>query len=319
MTLRKQFIKRMKTYEIKKVLVPIDFSSVSLNALKTAVAICKRQSATLTLIRIVESPYTLFPVEPGFFYSDFLPELVNRANKNLAELANELRMEYNLEVNHVVQFGSPAEEICSWAYDKNFDLIVMGTPETSDLRELVIGSNAFRIVKKSPCPVMTIPPGHEWLDFVKILFPIRKISQALDKYDTVRPIIKRNKSSLLLAGVVKKNDSTAFLEMNVLVDRVRRKITEDDVICESEVYYCDNVARQVLDIAELEKPDLIVITAAPDTSKKQFSADLYTRVLVNHAHFPVMSVRPKPSGENTGFLESFLKISSCYSQLRHFN
>ena len=49
----------METYKIKKVLVPIDFSTVSLNALETAIAICKRQLATLTLIHVVENTYVL--------------------------------------------------------------------------------------------------------------------------------------------------------------------------------------------------------------------------------------------------------------------
>jgi nucleotide-binding universal stress UspA family protein len=61
----------MDSYIINKVLVPIDFSPVSLNALETAIAICKRQLATLTLIHVVENTYVLFPPEAGELQEQF--------------------------------------------------------------------------------------------------------------------------------------------------------------------------------------------------------------------------------------------------------
>lgn len=288
----------MKTYEIKRVLVPIDFSPVSLNALQTAIAICKRQLASLTLIYVVENTYTLFPPEAGGIAGTILPDLVNGANENLNELAKKVRVEHDIVVNHIVQTGNPADEVCRWALHKEINMIVMGTHGASGLREFFLGSNAYRVVKNAPCPVMTIPGTNQWLDFKKILFPVRIVANALDKYEVIRPIIRKNGSSLLIAGVVQLNDPFGILEMKTLVDSVRKSIAEDDVICGSEVHYCEGVAKQVLAISDLEKPDLIVITATLDTTLKEYFLGPYTQDIVNHAHFPVLSIRPEQSKDN---------------------
>ncbi|MBP9927080.1 MAG: universal stress protein [Cyclobacteriaceae bacterium] len=297
----------MKTYEIKSILVPIDFSPVANNAMETAIAICKRQLATLTLIHVVENTYVLYPPEAGGATGSILPEMIKQANEGLSKLAKKIRLDHDLVVNHIVQSGNPADEICRWALHKEIDLIVLGTHGASGLREFFIGSNAYRVVKNSSCPVMTIPGFNQWLDFKKILFPIRMVPNALDKYDVVRPIIRKNGSLLQVAGIVKKNDTTGILEMKALVDTVQNKIMEDDIICESEVHYCDNVARQVLAIANDKKPDLIVITATLDSSIRDFFLGPYTQDIVNHAAFPVLSIRPEQIKHSASTLQGLLQ------------
>jgi nucleotide-binding universal stress UspA family protein len=300
----------MDAYEIKKIVVPVDFSPIASNALQTAIAICKRQLATLTLIHVIENSYVLYPPEAGGVAAAILPELVKNANDSLSAMARELRVQHDVVVNHIVQSGNPADEICRWAFHKEIDLIVMGTHGASGLREFFLGSNAYRVVKNSPCPVMTIPGSNQWLDFRKILFPVRMVPHALDKYDNVRPIIRKNGSSLLIAGIVKKNDPTGFVEMKALVDSVRGKIADDEVICGSEVHYCDQVARQVLEISAKEKPDLIVITATLDTSFRDFFLGPYTQDIVNHAQFPVLSIRPKQSKDDAASLQMLMGAPS---------
>lgn len=294
----------MNSYTIRKVLVPIDFSAISLNALQTAVAICKRQLATLTLLHVVENSYTMFPPEAGGASAMLLPKLVTDANDDLGELANELRITHDLVVNHIVQSGNPADEICRWASHKECDLIVMGTHGASGLSEFLVGTTAFSVVKNSPSPVLTIPGENQWIDFKKILFPIRMVPNALNKYDIVRPIIRKNGSSLLVAGIVKKDDPTGFIEMKALVDVVRQKVAEDDVMCRSEIHYCEDVAREVLNIADREKPDLIVITATLDTTIREFFLGQYTQSLVNHSRYPVLSIRPDQVQQPSGVLAS---------------
>lgn len=288
----------MKPYTIQNVLVPIDFSNVALNALETAIALCKRQLATLTLLHVVENTYILFPPEAGGASSSILPELLFVANENLNELTKKIRINHELVVKHVVRTGNPADEICRWALHKETDLILMGTHGASGLREFFIGSNAYRVVKNSPCPVMTIPGSKQWKDFKNILFPIRMVPHALDKYDVIRPIIRKNSSSLTISGMVKKGDPAGLMEMKALVDSIKSKISEDSVACESEVHFCTDVAKAVLDISDQQKPDLIVITATLDKSLRDFFIGPYTQDIVNHAKYPVLSIRPEISNES---------------------
>jgi nucleotide-binding universal stress UspA family protein len=97
--------------------------------------------------------------------------------------------------------------------------------------------------------------------------------------------------------------------MKKLVDTVRNRITEDDVECNSEVHNCENVAREVLDIANAVKTDLIVITATLDNSLKDFFLGPYTQDIVNHAKVPVLSIRPQQGIDPNVEMES---ITSTY-------
>jgi nucleotide-binding universal stress UspA family protein len=289
----------MRQHEIKQILVPVDFSEISANSLETAVAMSKRHLTTLTLIHIVENMFPLLSADPGGAPKMILPDLVKAANERLNELAKALRTQHDIVVKQVVQTGNPADEICRWAHLKATDLIVMGTHGASGLREFFMGSNAYRVVKNSPCPVMTIPGTNTWIDFKKILFPIRMVPNALDKYHVVRPIIRRNGSSLLIAGIVKKSEPESVIKMREFVDSVKVKIEEDEVICRSEIRPAEDVAKEVLKISELEKPDLIVITATLDSSLKDFFLGPYTQDIVNHARFPVLSIRAQVAEEST--------------------
>jgi nucleotide-binding universal stress UspA family protein len=279
--------------------VPIDFSDVAANALKTAVAIAERQLTTITLIHVVENTYHLVPSEAGSAMggtlATILPELMKVAHENLNDLAREVRTNHDLVVDHVVQTGNPADEICRWAHQKSNDLIVMGTHGASGVREFFMGSNAYRVVKNSPCPVMTIPGTNTWLDFKKILFPIRMIPNALEKYDVIRPIIRKNGSSLLVMGVIRKNEDSEMTEMTELVDTIQKQLNDDQVICRREIVSTEHIARQVLQVSKEEKPDLIVITATLDASLRDFFLGPYTQDIVNHARFPVLSIRPRLS------------------------
>ncbi|CAN5140936.1 hypothetical protein BH09BAC3_BH09BAC3_32280 [soil metagenome] len=287
----------MKTFEIRKVLVAMDFSPESMNALKTAVAICKRQFAVLTLIHVVEIPL-FYTVESGRMLNAMLPGLVKIANENLGALSKKIAIEHSIPVSHIVQSGNAADEVCRWAFDYETDLVVTGTHGTSGLREFFLGSNSYRVVKNAPCPVLTIPGNNTWIDFRKILFPVRLVPHILDKYDIVRPIAKKNGSSMLIAGLVDKREVADANEMSVLVDYIRNQISEDDIICNGKVYYCEDITKQVLTLSNLEKPDLIVITTSLDETIRDFFLGPYSQGIVNRSLFPVLSIRPSFSDQS---------------------
>ena len=69
-----------------------------------------------------------------------------------------------IPVTHVFLEGDPATEIARYAQDANMDLIVMGTHGHSGLAHMLLGSVTEKVVRKSPCPVLTVRhPEHEFV------------------------------------------------------------------------------------------------------------------------------------------------------------
>lgn len=288
-------------HTIKRILVPMDFSQISFGALRTAIAICKRQLATLTLLHVVENNYVVTHALHGVPFGNIQGELADIAKENLTKLAKDTRTEHDLVVTHVVQSGSPAEIIAMIAQDRRIDLIVMGTHGQSRFREFFMGSTTFRVIKTARCPVLSVPGHANAINFKKILFPVRFMANGLEKYEVLRPIIQKSKARLIIAGVMSRDEGTES-KMESLVHSLKDVAKNDDVDFSTDVYYCDDIAKQVLALSIVETPDLLVITATLNSNWRELFPGTYVQQIVSHAKCPVLCIPPKYADSLSGEL-----------------
>jgi nucleotide-binding universal stress UspA family protein len=142
---------------LKNVLVPTDFSETSDSALRYGKALASAFGATLHVVHIVEEPYGQpWAVEAyGFSLAALQDEWIKDAQSRLAEgLAAEEKATLHAVTTTVL--GHPVMEILRYAKDNAIDLIVMGTHGRGPLGHVVLGSVAERVVRKAPCPVLTV-------------------------------------------------------------------------------------------------------------------------------------------------------------------
>ncbi len=142
--------------EIKKILVPIDFSDYSKNALKYAVNIVKTFKAEMFLIYVVEP--VIYP--PDFSMGQIAIPSVNtewdeRAKDELKKLA-DTEIPKEIKVQTIIKTGKPFIEIIDTAAEKDIDLIVIATHGHSGVEHILFGSTAEKVVRKAPCPVLTL-------------------------------------------------------------------------------------------------------------------------------------------------------------------
>jgi nucleotide-binding universal stress UspA family protein len=125
----------MKPFNIKKILVPTDFSETAGNALKQAINIAKVTKANLKLVHIV-TPANYSPSESLVALDDtFYNKKIKKANLDLKAIAKEIKELNSISVEYVVKLGSIKEEVCDLAKKEKSDLIVMGTHGTSGVKE----------------------------------------------------------------------------------------------------------------------------------------------------------------------------------------
>lgn len=142
---------------LKHVLVPTDFSETSDVALKYGKAFAAAFGATLHVVHIIEEPYGQpWAVEAyGFSLAALQDEWIKEAKGRMEKiLTDEERT--SLKAVTTTVLGHPVMEIQRYAKDNNIDLIVMGTHGRGPLGHVVMGSVAERLVRKSPCPVLTV-------------------------------------------------------------------------------------------------------------------------------------------------------------------
>lgn len=148
--------------EIKKVLVPTDFSETSQAATKYAVELAKKFNAKIYLLNVIEDPIVYMPM----FESYALPPKEDFESFSETRLDNWILDEDkgDLEIETKWIHGNPFVDILRFAKQEAVDLIVVGTHGHSFAAHLLLGSVAEKVVRKASCPVLTVrPEGHQFI------------------------------------------------------------------------------------------------------------------------------------------------------------
>jgi nucleotide-binding universal stress UspA family protein len=135
---------------IRTILFPTDFSHRSEYAFRMATAVARDYGARLVVVHVAPPPLVVYG--EGMIAEQ--PELYQGELKE--KLGGVLPADAKVAVEHVLADGDPATEILRLAKERNCDLIVMATHGWTGLTRLLMGSVAEAVVRKAPCPVLTV-------------------------------------------------------------------------------------------------------------------------------------------------------------------
>ena len=151
--------------DLHRILIPTDFSKFSQVALNYASAFAEKFAAELYLLHVIQD------------LSVFIPDMITVApppvptveqmTKAVQEAFDRLIKDNRLErfqIHRDVREGTPFYEIVHYAKEQNIDLIIMGTHGHTGLTHMLLGSVTEKVVRKAPCPVLTVRhPEHEFV------------------------------------------------------------------------------------------------------------------------------------------------------------
>jgi nucleotide-binding universal stress UspA family protein len=148
---------------LKKILVPTDFSVGSEVALRYARELATAFQAQLHILHVLEDPIPYTSVEafavPVQFYQD-LEKSVRQRMEQVLDAEDRQKFDAQLTTEQ----GSPFVQIIKYAKANEMDLIVMGTHGRGPIAHMLLGSVAEKVVRKAPCPVLTVRhPEHEFV------------------------------------------------------------------------------------------------------------------------------------------------------------
>ncbi len=144
--------------KIQKILCAVDFSEYSLEALEYATHLVLKEGASLCLVHVVDSRMYDYG---GPIYEP-VPNVANTVvdqesiDMLKARLLDKVPKGFQGKVEAAVSFGVPFVEIIKSAKDFDVGLIVMGTHGRSGIAHMLIGSVTEKVVRKAPCPVLSV-------------------------------------------------------------------------------------------------------------------------------------------------------------------
>jgi len=141
----------------KKILCPVDFSEYTENIVNYAVEIAKKFNSELHLLHIIPNLNYFTPYE-SFMTPENIIALERNIEKEIEKDFDKISKKIDIPFKKVIKSGVTFVEIINYIKEESISLVVMGTHGRSGIEHILIGSVAEKVVRKSPCPVLTIRP-----------------------------------------------------------------------------------------------------------------------------------------------------------------
>jgi nucleotide-binding universal stress UspA family protein len=147
----------MEVDMFKKIVCPVDFSEFTDGIIKYAVSLAKKYDAELHLFHVIPNLNYFTPYE-SFLTPENLVLIEKNIEKEVQKDFEKIIKGIDISAKKVIKTGVTFVEIIDYIKEENIDLVVMGTHGRSGIEHILIGSVAEKIIRKSPCPVLTIRP-----------------------------------------------------------------------------------------------------------------------------------------------------------------
>lgn len=279
------------TTEIKRILIPTDFSKTATLALDQAVFLARLCKAELFILHSIEVPDPIYTVnEPIIYVRDTKPVEVE-AQKRLDELAESLKKENSITVRTICTLGKAAVEIMKAVKKYKIDVTVMGTHGAHGFNEYFVGSNAHKTVSISLCPVITVQAKPKKLGFTNIVLPIDDSFHSRQKVNETIALAKKYSAKIHILGLVDKD--TDPKKLNIKLESVEKAIERAGLTYDRKTVKGKNLAVAALNYSKKVKADLISVLSNHESHLNGIFLDAFAKQIVNHSRIPVLSIRPK--------------------------
>jgi universal stress protein A len=150
-------------FNIKNILLPTDFSNISLSAASYAADIAKQYDAKIHLLYVLEKTPPVLAIRSLDLSEDkIIKSLEEEAKKSLENTAEKVKKNFNSEnlvMETVLRKGLDYIEINKYSEEKNIDLIVIATHGRTGLLHTLLGSVAEKVIRYAKRPVLVITPS----------------------------------------------------------------------------------------------------------------------------------------------------------------
>ncbi len=274
---------------MKQIIVAIDFSRCSLHALEYAINLANRIKSNILMVWVdnIKSDESVYP------------EVAAGSRKEITGSFDEIIAKYapaltGGEITYKIRKGKAHIEIANQAKHSDAMMVVAGTHGVTGFEEFWIGSNAYRIVTYSPCPVITIRT-----DFIfnpeikKIVLPIDDSLETRQKVPFAAKISKYFDSEIHVISVYSTTIKAVRLKIDNYTAQVTKYLDEENVKYVAKAIDAENVTNATINYAKAIDADVIVIMTEQEMTTANLFLGAFAQQMVNHSPIPVLNIHAK--------------------------
>ncbi|GAB4368404.1 MAG: universal stress protein [Calditrichia bacterium] len=295
--------------EIKKILVPVDFSEFSDKALEYAIEFAKQFDASLTLFHaIIIFQEDVDEEQRLEAYQEWVKNHEDRITRRIVGHRQKAHG-HGIQVDTVVQRGiSPADVILEYIEENNFDLIVMGTHGRSGLKHLFLGSVAEKVSRISKIPVLTVHRSVKEFQMQNLLVAVDFSPYSKEATDYAVALAKKFHSRIKFIHVIEKEIHPSFYASGIssifeidtdLEQRVienMKTFLEDQLQPEGQYDYIVKEGRphkEIVEFSQEDHTDMIIIASHGLTGLDYILLGSTAEKVVRWANSPVLIVKKR--------------------------
>ncbi len=281
------------SFQLQKILVPIDFSETGMLALEHAGHMAGLAKADLILLHVLPVNQYHFEIpEPELHIENY--DRVNAiVEERLNEAVESLRERHGVRARSLSAKGSVTREIIELANEEKVDLIVMGTHGAKGFEELFIGSNAHKVVSVAKCPVITVQTHVTRVGFTNIVLPIDRSVHSREKVNIALRFADLYDAKIHILGLLENNEEHENDKLQIVLDQVQHAVEQANLRFSRQTVKGTNLAYEAMRFGPEVNADLIVIMTEQESSITGVFLGPRAKQIVNHSRIPVMSIKPK--------------------------
>jgi len=216
-----------------------------------------------------------------------------KIQKAMDKLAEDTEKEAGIVVKTIVARGKVYDEVVKAAKKLKCGFIIMGTNGSTGLKKF-IGSNALRVIREAPCPVITIKGKKHRTGCKSIVLPLDLSKETKEKVNKAMEIAGLFGSTIHLVSVFTTDDEFIVNKLKRQMHQVHDHIREHNIPCTVEFIHGDDVVDEVISYSKKSKADLIMIMTQEELTWTDIMfISSSAQNIINSSDIPVLSIRPK--------------------------
>lgn len=280
----------LKTKNMKKILVPVDFSDEAKYACKVAAQIAKKTDCEIILLHMLDIPVEVIdPLDSNNLRGGGQAIFIMKAIHKRFEKIKTLPFFDGLKVSEELKFHKTFEGVIDESKKNNVDLIIMGSQGATGLKEMLVGSNTEKVVRHSHIPVLVIKQEVENFDVNDIVFASDFSDESKKTFSNVIEFANKfnAKIHLLFVNTVHNFESTRDSK-----NKLKNFISGFDLKSHTLNIYNDNTIEEgILNFGKEINADIIAINTHGRSGLSQLFSESISKELANHALRPVITFK----------------------------
>jgi len=274
---------------MNKILVPTDFSSASEKSLDYASKIAEIMNASITLLW-VDNIDTTSNLQID---TKIQTALRTEAKEELKELIDKATvLNSAIKYSTKIKTGKVFREVAALAQTEKSSMVVLSTNGGSGYEDFWIGSNAYRIISASPCPVISTKPTFTPSAKVisRILVPIDHTPDTLNKLPAILRFAKQFNAEVNIIAIYTTNLKTLNKKVDHSATTAQKMISEANLAFSYDEMKTENLVSDLVKFIEQSSIDLISIMTEQGNKDEQSGIGQIAKQVINRSPVPVLSV-----------------------------